>query len=226
MRSSLSYSLVLYFIVTNLQCFHLSFSIAYEIPSTKNYEGILAESPIATDQTVLQKHVAFFDRNHDGIIYPNETFEAFRALGFGVILSTVAANFINAGLSQSTRPGKSPSILLPIEVKNIQLGKHGSDTGVYDTEGRFVASKFEEIFKKHAKKNSNALTFDELMELVKSNRAPKDYKGWLASYVEFKILHLLAKDKDGLLTKESFRGVYDGSLFIQKEKEYSGKKIV
>ncbi|XP_019433751.1 PREDICTED: probable peroxygenase 4 [Lupinus angustifolius] len=225
MGSSLSFSLVLYFIVTILYCFHLSFSIAYEIPSTKNQEGILAESPIATDQTVLQKHASFFDRNHDGIIYPKETFEGLRALGFGVLLSTVGANFINAGLSQITRPGKSPSILLPIEIKNIQLGKHGSDTGVYDTEGRFVDSKFEEIFKKHAKKNPNALTFDELMELVKSNRVPKDYKGWLGSYVEFKLLHVLAKDKDGLLTKEALRSVYDGSLFIQKEKEHSGKKI-
>lgn len=33
--------------------------------------------------------------------------------------------------------GKFPSPLLPIEVKNIQFGKHGSDTGAYDTEGRY-----------------------------------------------------------------------------------------
>ncbi|XP_019460334.1 PREDICTED: probable peroxygenase 5 [Lupinus angustifolius] len=224
MPSSLSVSLVLFFIVTNIHCFSLSFSTAYQIPSTKNQDGILAESPIAPNQNVLQKHAAFFDRNHDGIIYPAETFKGFRALGFGVMLSTVAANFINAGLSQITRPGKPRSILFPIEVKNIQLGKHGSDSGVYDTEGRFVASKFEELFSKHAKKNPNALTFDELMEMVKSNRVPKDYKGWLASYVEWKILYVLAKDKDGLLTKESVRSVYDGSLFEQKEKEHSGKK--
>ncbi|CAL0318486.1 unnamed protein product [Lupinus luteus] len=223
MRSSLSFSLVLYFIVTSLQCFHLSFSIAYEIPSTKTEAGILADTPKASEQSVLQKHVAFFDRNHDGIIYPKETFEGFRALGFGIMLSTVAANFINAGLSQATRPGKSPSPLFPIEVQNIKLGKHGSDTGAYDTEGRFVDSKFEEIFTKHAKKNPNSMTFDELMEMIKSNRVPKDYKGWLASYVEWKILHVLAKDKNGLLTKESIRGVFDGSLFFQKEKE--GKKI-
>ncbi|CAL0318473.1 unnamed protein product [Lupinus luteus] len=223
MRSSLSVSLVLFFIVTNLHCFPLSFTIAYQIPSTKNQDGILAESPLPPEQTILQKHVSFFDRNHDGIIYPIETFQGFRALGFGILLSTVAANFINAGLSQATRPGKSPSILLPIEVKNIQLGKHGSDTGAYDTEGRFVASKFEEIFSKHALKNPNALTFDELMEMVKSNRVPKDYKGWVASFVEWKILHVLAKDKDGLLTKDSVRAAFDGSLFFQKEKE--GKKI-
>ena len=43
---------------------------------------------------------------------------------------------------------------------------------------RLVPSKFEEIFRKHAKAHPNALTSDELMELLKSNRVPKDYIGW------------------------------------------------
>ncbi|KAE9605301.1 putative plant seed peroxygenase [Lupinus albus] len=121
--------------------------------------------------------------------------------------------------------GKFPSILFPIEVKNIQRGKHGSDSGVFDTEGRFVHSKFEEIFSKHALKHSNALTFDELKEMIKGNRVPGDYKAWLTSYLEWKFLYVIGKDKDGLLTKEIVRGVYDGSLFEHLEKRQSEKKI-
>ncbi|KAE9605302.1 hypothetical protein Lal_00024616 [Lupinus albus] len=225
MRSSISFYLVVYFIVTNLHCFPHSFSIAYQIPSTKNQEGVIVDGTIASDQSALQKHVVFFDRNHDGIIYPWETFQGFRALGVGIFLSTIASNFINTGLSGVTRPGKLPSLLFPIEVKNIQRGKHGSDTGVYDTEGRFVPSKFEEIFSKHAKKHSNALTLDELLKLLEGNRLPGDYKGWLASYLEWKFLFIIAKNKDGLLTKETIRGVYDGSLFEQLQKKHSERKI-
>ncbi|MFS7952248.1 putative plant seed peroxygenase [Helianthus anomalus] len=74
------------------------------------FEGRRATSCAATpkrvdnNQNVLQKHVEFFDRNNDGVIYPWETFQGFRAIGSGIVLSSVAAIFINVGLSGKTRP--------------------------------------------------------------------------------------------------------------------------
>ncbi|WOH15603.1 hypothetical protein DCAR_0935145 [Daucus carota subsp. sativus] len=181
---------------------------------------------VGMEGNVLQKHVSFFDQNKDGIVYPWETFKGFRQIGCGLALSSVAAVFINVGLSSKTRPGKFPSLLFPIEIQNIHKGKHGSDSDVYDTEGRFVPTKFEEIFSKHAQSNKSALTSDELMAMVKGNREPKNYSGWLASYVEWKILYVLCKDKDGLLHRDTIRAVYDGSLFEQmaRDKAASDKK--
>ncbi|THF99356.1 hypothetical protein TEA_007676 [Camellia sinensis var. sinensis] len=210
------------------------------------------------DENALKKHVEFFDRNKDGVVYPWETFQGFRAIGCNIFLSTFASIFINVGLSGKTRPGKCPSLCFPIVVKNIPKAMHGSDSGVYDSEGRicnslvvtnslesttrslhknngreslslvlwFVPSKFEEIFCKHAHTNPNALTSAELKEMRKANREPKDYGGWLLSFAEWTILYTLCKDKNGLLQKDTVRGLYDGSLFEQmaEKKASAGKK--
>ncbi|XP_031381340.1 probable peroxygenase 4 isoform X2 [Punica granatum] len=178
------------------------------------------------EEHALEKHVAFFDRNHDGLVYPWETYEGFRAIGCGIPLSAISAILINLALSHKTRPGKFPSLLFPIEVANIHKAKHGSDSGVYDSKGRFVPEKFEAIFRRHARTHPDALTSDELLEMLRSNREPKDYKGWVASWSEWQVLYYLCKDNKGLLPKGTIHGVYDGSLFerMAKERESSTKK--
>ncbi|XP_015932055.1 probable peroxygenase 5 [Arachis duranensis] len=197
---------------------------ATENRTLKGVGGGAEEKPIPLHENVMQKHAAFFDTNHDGVIYPWETYKGLREIGVGILLSIGGTLFINVFLSRITRPGKFPSPLLPIEVKNIQLGKHGSDTGVYDTEGRFVPSTFEKIFIKHAHTHPNALTYDELKEMIKANRQPKDLKGRIGSFVEWHLLYKIGKDKHGLLQKETIRGVYDGSVFEILKKEHSSDK--
>ncbi|XP_022975357.1 probable peroxygenase 4 [Cucurbita maxima] len=183
----------------------------------------LSSSLSGEGNNVLQKHVAFFDRNKDGVVYPWETFQGFRAIGANLLLSAVAAVFINVGLSSKTRPGKFPNLMFPIEIKNIQLAKHGSDSGVYDQQGRFVATKFEEMFRKHALTYPDGLTEEEVKGLLKANREPKDYSGWVGAWAEWRILYSLCKDENGLLQKQTVKAVYDGSLFEDMEKERASK---
>nr|XP_010909571.1 probable peroxygenase 5 [Elaeis guineensis] len=172
-----------------------------------------------SNQTALQKHVSFFDRDKDGVIYLQETYEGFRALGFGVAFSSAASVLINGFLSPKTNDGSISSFSLPVLVDNIQKGIHGSDTGAYDTEGRFVSEKFEEIFQKHAHTNPNALTSDELNEMLEANQQPNDFQGRVASHSEWDSLFSLAKDNNGLLQRDTIRSVYDGSLFYKLEGE-------
>ncbi|KAL8535922.1 hypothetical protein ACS0TY_011536 [Phlomoides rotata] len=130
---------------------------------------------------------------------------------------TAAARLNGTGSKQ----GKAFSLHFPIEVKNIHLSKHTSDSGVYDKEGRFVPSKFEDMFSKHACTHPHALTSEELSKLMKSIREAKDYGGWLAAFTEWKILYHLCKDEKGLLHKDTVRAVYDGSLFDRMAKEHA-----
>ncbi|GJN08612.1 hypothetical protein PR202_ga26551 [Eleusine coracana subsp. coracana] len=69
----------------------------------------------------------------------------------------------------------------------------------------------------------NALTKDELNFMLKSNRNMYDFIGWIAASAEWKLLYDVAKDKDGLLQRETVRGVFDGSLFdrLQNDKKSS-----
>jgi peroxygenase len=50
-----------------------------------------------------------------------------------------------------------------------------------------------------------------------------NYKCRLAGYTEWKVLHYLCKDKNGLLHKDTVRAAYDGSLFEKLEKQRSSK---
>ncbi|KAJ3699353.1 hypothetical protein LUZ61_003058 [Rhynchospora tenuis] len=179
----------------------------------------------ATDVTPLQMHASFFDRNKDGIVTLKETYEGMRAIGCSVPVSAGGALFINGLLSPKTRPpGKSASASLPIYIENISKGKHGSDTDSYDSQGRFVPEKFEQIFIKYAKTNPNALTSKELDDMLQANKDSGDTKGQIAAQGEWKLLYDLAKDKDGFLQKDTIRGVYDGSLFYKLEQARSSSK--
>ncbi|KAH9564713.1 hypothetical protein CY35_04G039500 [Sphagnum magellanicum] len=194
-------------------------------------KAVDVENPIGTPGhdpkglSVLQQHVAFFDRNDDGIIYPWETFEGFRAIGFNLLFSFWAMVLINGSFSWVTLDSWIPSLLFPIYIKNIHKAKHGSDSGVYDTEGRFVPEKFEELFSKFAKTEKTRLTPGELWEMTEANRCVMDPFGWTAEKLEWFAVYLLLMDRDGYVPKEGIRGQYDGTIFKYIERENQMKKI-
>ena len=64
-------------------------------------------------------------------------------IGFGRIISFAAIFVIHGTFSYVTSPSFIPSPFFPIYVNRMHRTKHGSDSGVYDTEGRFVPIKFE-----------------------------------------------------------------------------------
>ena len=178
-------------------------------------------APRSGFRTTLQKHVDFFDSDHDGKITVLETYRGLRRLGLGAARSAVFGGVINAALGSST----SRTASLTVDADHISAGKHASDTGVYDGKGRFVRRSFDRLFARYDEDGDGALDREELGRLFEGNRT--DLLGHLGSMAEFGLLLALAgEDRKGrkVLTRQRLERFYDGSLFYQLADEVAARR--
>jgi len=180
-------------------------------PDTEHPEGTIGKKH--NGKSVLQQHAGFFDRDDDGKIYPWDTFIGVRAIGFNWAVGLFAAISFNGAFSYFTSPHWIPNPLLPIYIPTIHKGKHGSDSGVYDNEGRYLPAKFENVFSRFGLTKPDHLTLREVWRFTQAAGVAGDPFGWLVTKVEWIMLYYLAKDEEGFLSKDAARGLFDGSLF-------------
>jgi hypothetical protein len=180
-------------------------------------------------QTVLQQHCEFFDSDHDGVIWPPDTFRGFRAIGFNIFLSFFSMLVIHAAFSYPTLPSGRilPDPAFRIFLQNIHRTKHGSDSGSYDNEGRFLPQKFEDFFTKYGHTYAGkALTKKELRNGIAGQRLFADPFGWLAVILEWLATYIFLWPVDGVIWKKDVRRIFDGSIFYEAaEKRSNSKKI-
>ncbi|KAI0116686.1 Caleosin-domain-containing protein [Hypoxylon sp. NC0597] len=175
------------------------------------------------DKTVLQQHCEFFDSDHDGVIWPQDTFWGFHQIGFGIILSLVAVFIIHGNFSYPTLSSWLPDPFFRIYTANVHKDKHGSDTGTYDTEGRFSPQHFEDIFAKYAR-GRDYMTIWDVLDLLKGQRCIMDPIGWFGAFFEWLATYLMLWPADGKMKKEDIRGIYDGSIFYTMANRRTAKK--
>ncbi|KAI1387413.1 Caleosin-domain-containing protein [Hypoxylon trugodes] len=180
--------------------------------------------PPKESQTALQQHTAFFDRDNDGIIWPWDVYNGFRELGFCILFS-LGSLLIPVFFSYPTRMGRSwiPDPLLRIYVDDIHKAKHGSDSGIYDFDGKFDAEKFDHVFDRFDTSGTGGLSVGDLAELLKKDRCAADPAGWSFAFMEWWTTWLLLQ-KDGRVWKDDLRACYEGSLFWKISEERSKGK--
>ncbi|CAG8840057.1 2711_t:CDS:2, partial [Racocetra persica] len=89
--------------------------------------------------------------------------------------------------------------------------KHGSDSETFDSEGRFVPEKFEEIFSKYDREFKGGLSFGDIQRLIYGNANACDPFGWTSTIFEWGILFLLCA-QNGIVSKEDVRSSYDQNV--------------
>ncbi|KAG6828411.1 hypothetical protein H0H92_008075 [Tricholoma furcatifolium] len=139
--------------------------------------------------TALQSHVAFFDKDSDGVIWPSDTW-----LTSGALL---------------------PDPLFRLKVENMHKGKHGSDTESYTSTGAFDEERFNYVFDLYSSKPHTHMTFEEGICMLQGNRNPFDPFGWVSAALEWYTTYLILWPEDGKVKKEDIRAIYDGSLFYK-----------
>lgn len=90
---------------------------------------------------------------------------------------------INGNFSYPTAPSWIPDPFFRVYTTNIHKGKHGSDSGTYDTEGRFVPQKFEDMFCKYAG-GKDSINLGDVWRLLKGQRLAVDPFGWGGAMLE------------------------------------------
>ena len=115
----------------------------------------------------MQQHVEYWDRDHDGVIWPHYIYIGYREFGWSPPLALSATLIISLNLSYPTLPGWLPDRFFRIFVERNYKDKHGSDSMAYDTEGRFRPQNFEDIFAKYDKGNKGGLDWSDFLRLWK-----------------------------------------------------------
>ncbi|OTA62446.1 Caleosin-domain-containing protein, partial [Hypoxylon sp. EC38] len=169
----------------------------------------------------LQKHISFFDRDNDGIIWPWDVYNGFRELGFCILFS-LGSLLIPVFFSYPTRLGHSwiPDPFLRIYVNDIHKAKHGSDSTIYDLDGNFSVERFDRVFDRFDRSSTGGLSVGDLAELLRKDRCAADPAGWSFAFMEWWTTWLLLQ-KDGRVWKDDLRGCYDGTIFWKISEERS-----
>ncbi|KAF9007881.1 Caleosin [Cyathus striatus] len=163
--------------------------------------------------TSLQQHVAFFDPDGDGIIWPLDTFRGFRDLKFSLFWTIVATLVIHGGFSYVTWGHIFPDPFFRLKIKNMHRAKHGSDSETYTVTGDFDETRFNYNFDLYTAPPHTHMGFYNGVRMIHGNRNAFDPFGWFAAAFEWLATYIFLWPVDGRMKREDVKAIYNGSIF-------------
>ena len=179
---------------------------------------------VATTQSALQRHVAFFDPEATGRVTLGQTWAGLGRLGVSLFYRLLLTPIINGFLGYLTQRRVS----FVIVVAKIADGKHPFDTGSFGDDGAIDESALAKLVAIAEPSGTGGVTAKEMRALIlaRGNRRPAMGKlaGTLGSWFSGKEVRLLfciaadtTKTEDGhvvpAITPRTLRRLYEGRLF-------------
>jgi len=200
-------------------------------PGPAPYPG----GPMRRERPELQRHADYFDPEGTGYVRVSQTYRGLRDLGVSRPWSALLSAIINGALGYVTQR----KVTLTIAIEHIARGKHASDTGIFDENGRFVPARFDALFASAAPDERGAeeadegaavasmLTRQELRDFMHAD-GPQGFFGDLFSAAEAKLFFCVASDakkKVGgemvdAITRRRLRSFYRGDLLPALRRRY------
>ncbi|KAJ3564714.1 hypothetical protein NP233_g8114 [Leucocoprinus birnbaumii] len=185
-----------------------------------------SEDSRSAPDSELQQHVAFFDRDKDGIIWPIDTFDGLRKIGFGYFWIIFGGLAIHLAFSWLTWGTWLPDPYFRLKVNRMHKvslisslrsaytrfitklqAKHGSDTEIYTGTGQFDPDRFDYMWFMYTEEPHTHITFLEVCTMVRGDYDPFDWFGWMTATIEWVSLMVLLDKGDGRMSKEDVKGV-------------------
>lgn len=176
----------------------------------------------AHETTALHRHVAFFDRDGDGLVSVRDVVDRLRHLGCGAVYAHI--NAVGGMLARTTG---SELLAHDVLVHRAHEGKYRhpalqGETRIFDREGRFDAARFDEILAMYARSGVDGLTESDIDAMI-ADLTPPGTVSESSARLAFRLLFTIAGEPTAcagepdtnvalFLSRDRLRAFYTGEL--------------
>ncbi|KAG9008327.1 hypothetical protein FRB90_008969 [Tulasnella sp. 427] len=163
------------------------------------------------DPTDLQKHVAAFDRDGDGLITVEDTCWGLNKLGVPWVAAITGGIIVHLFSSYPSQRNWTPDPWFRIRIAGIHRVMHASDSHTWKRRGILDLGSFDNLM--YGDPIEGTMTLGQVLTLWKNNHDMHDILGAIFNLGEWFVTWSALKNKDGKIKKEDLRDLFTGAYF-------------